>query len=47
MFTELVLDALKIALQKQVSDSLRETLHIPCIEEQFNPDIHNKKNNYF
>lgn len=47
MFMELVLDALKIALQEWVSYSLQETLHIASIEEQVNPDFHNKKNNYF
>ena len=47
MFTELVLDALKIALQEQVSNSLQETLHVSSIEEQLNPDFHNKRNNYF
>lgn len=44
---ELVLDVLKIALREQVSNSLQETLHIPSIEEQLNPDFNNKNNNYF
>lgn len=47
MFMELLLDSLKIALQEGVKDSLQETLCIPSIEEQLNPDFHNKKNNYF
>jgi len=47
MFMELVLDALKITLLEQVSESLQETLHIPHIEQQLNPSFHNKKKNYF
>lgn len=47
MFMELVFDALKIALKEWVSNSLQETLHVPSIEEQLNPDFHNKKSNYF
>lgn len=47
MFTELVLDALKITLLEQVFKSLQETLHIPHIEQHLNPSFHNKKNYYF